>query len=103
MAYSIMVLAALAAAVAPQGGVRWVPLNSPQAKQAQGRAVAPAPVATPEAAVRPAGRFLPAGTLVSLSPLQEISSKRMREGERFEFQENYRKLATMPATDRALG
>ena len=30
-------------------------------------------------------RFLPAGTLVSLSPLQEISSKHMFEGQRFEF------------------
>jgi hypothetical protein len=86
MTYSTIALAALAAAVAPHdGGVKWVPLNSQQAKQAQGRVVAPASVATPDPTVRPAGRFLPAGTLVSLSPLQEISSKHMREGQRFDF------------------
>lgn len=33
-----------------------------------------------------AGRSLPAGTQVSLSPMQEISSKHIAMGERFQFQ-----------------
>jgi hypothetical protein len=86
MPYSTIALAALAAAAAPHdGGVKWVPLNSQQAKQAQGRVVAPAPTATPAPIQSSVARFLPAGTLVSLSPLQEISSKHMHEGQRFEF------------------
>src|SRR5215213_3978175 len=87
--FSSFALAALAAAQAAapssSGGVRWVPLNSQQAKQAQGRVVAPAPAAIAAPLPSPAARFLPAGTLVSLSPLQEVTSKRMREGQRFDF------------------
>ena len=82
MAFSPIALAAFAAVAAPQ----WVPLNSPQAKVLQGQVVAPAANGQPEAPQAPRVlRFLPAGTLVSLSPLQEISSKRMREGQRFDF------------------
>lgn len=40
-------------------------------------------ISTPMAA---AGRSLPAGTQVSLTPLQEISSKKTAMGERFQFQ-----------------
>jgi hypothetical protein len=78
---SILVAAAAAAQV------HWIPLNSQRAKQEQGQIAAPAPASVqPEAAQAPrAVRFLPAGTLVSLSPLQEINSKRMREGQRFDF------------------
>jgi hypothetical protein len=78
---SILVVAAAAAQV------HWVPLNSQRAKQEQGQIVAPAPAnVQSEVSQAPrALRFLPAGTLVSLSPLQEISSKRMREGQRFDF------------------
>ena len=43
--------------------------------------VTPAPVP-----LAPAGRFLPGGTQVSLTPLQEISSKHIRQGERYQFQ-----------------
>ena len=83
MAYSTIALAALAAAGAPQ----WVPLNSPQAKQEQGQ-IATTTRANAEAEAAPApraARFLPGGTLVSLSPFQEINSKHMREGQRFDF------------------
>ena len=83
MASSTIALAALAAAAAPQ----WVPLNSPQAKQEQGQ-IATTTRANAEAEAAPApraARFLPGGTLVSLSPFQEINSKHMREGQRFDF------------------
>jgi hypothetical protein len=85
MRYSAFALAAVAAAGVASAQAKWVPLD--QSKQQQ----PPAPVErtrppTPlEIASRPAGRFLPAGTMVSLSPLQEISSKHMREGQRFPF------------------
>lgn len=45
-------------------------------------AVAPLPAAP---AVAPAARSIPAGTQVSLTPLQELSSKHIKEGERFQF------------------
>ena len=76
---------ALSAAVAAQSsrGPKWVPLNSPQAKQIQGAAPKPE---TPVIQQAPkATGVLPAGTLVSLSPVQEISSKRMYAGQRFDF------------------
>jgi hypothetical protein len=84
MLFTIILVAAAAAAQ-----THWVPLNSQRAKQDQGHITAPAPAIQSVATVAPQGnqmaRFLPAGTLVSLSPLQEISSKRMREGQRFDF------------------
>ena len=51
----------------------------------------PLPAASAQANVAPvqlapAGRFLPGGTQVSLTPMQEISSKHTRMGERFQFQ-----------------
>ena len=73
---------ALLLAATPAVAQKWVPLNSQQAKEQQGQSVAP--VAAQPAQAQPT-RFLPAGTLVSLSPLQEISSKHMREGQRFDF------------------
>lgn len=82
--YLVTALAALAAAqggAAPSSGPQWVPLNQ------VGKATS-APVQQPQAnaaKVRTAGQLLPAGTLVRLSPLQEISSKHMREGQRFPF------------------
>ena len=85
MKYAAFALAALAAAGMASAQAKWVPLNSQQSKQTQGQVAptqqAPAPVET----ARSASRFLPAGTLVSLSPLQEISSKHMREGQHFPF------------------
>jgi hypothetical protein len=90
----------IAAAAAAQA--HWVPLNSTQAKQAQGQ-VAPAPSSPPAPVVVPApgslmagpgpsapvtaqvARFLPAGTLVSLTPLEELTSKHMREGTQYAF------------------
>ena len=75
---------ALAAAIAAQPtGPKWVPLNSPQARQVQGSTPRVAPPAV-QLAPKATG-VLPAGTLVSLSPLQEISSKRMYAGQRFDF------------------
>lgn len=86
MSYTRFALAVLAGTVASgaSAGVKWVPL-SPQAKQDQGRMLAPAPADVQSAQAAREIRYLPAGTLVSLSPLQEISSKRMREGQRFDF------------------
>lgn len=45
-----------------------------------------APVQVAPVALAPAGRFLPGGTQVSLTPFQEIISKRIKLGERFQFQ-----------------
>jgi hypothetical protein len=101
MKYSAFALAAVAAAGAAAGNPNWVPLNSTQSKVMQGQIPAaqqpqaPTPVAavpqsTPSdprsrSQTNQAGRLLPAGTMVSLSPLQEISSQHMREGDRFSF------------------
>jgi hypothetical protein len=85
VAFACAVLVSAAPGLA--AGPKWVPLDSHAAKVMQGQTAAPAPAsAPPEApqAPRPV-RFLPAGTLVSLSPLQEISSKHMFEGQRFDF------------------
>ena len=89
MAYSIIMLAAAAAqTTVPQSGVKWQPLQAIQAPTAQ-----PAPAVTVQTQDVPAiapqrglvAHFLPAGTLVSLTPLEELSSKHIREGERYQF------------------
>ena len=95
MQFTSILVVALAAAQA-----HWVPLNGQQAKQQQGQIVAPtqpaqtpAPMvagqaeAAPAIAARPnaAARLLPAGTLVSLTPLEELSSKHIKQGQRFQF------------------
>lgn len=49
-------------------------------------AFVPPPPTTAPVQLAPAGRFLPGGTQVSLTPLQEISSKHVEEGQRFQFQ-----------------
>ena len=100
MKYSMFAVAAVAAAgmVSAQPAQKWVPLNGQQAKQTQGQAAqmpAPVIVAAPDSAMAgarpsapvtaPIARFLPAGTIVSLTPLEELSSKRIKEGERFQF------------------
>jgi hypothetical protein len=46
----------------------------------------PAPVVAPDAAVAPQGRYLPAGTQISLASVQELSSKHIKEGEHYQFQ-----------------
>jgi hypothetical protein len=56
-----------------------VPLQT-QPVQAQ-----PAQTAVPVAQTAPAVRYIPAGTQVSLSPLEEISSKHVKEGQSFRF------------------
>jgi hypothetical protein len=84
---SSIALAALAAAhgAAPQSsGVKWVPLqqaNQQQAAVAQATAQ-PAPMPGPAPA---ATRILPAATMISLTALQEISSKHINQGDRFQF------------------
>ena len=45
-----------------------------------------APVTVAPMPLAPAGRYLPAGTQVSLTPLQEITSKHLMLGTRFQFQ-----------------
>src|SRR4051794_40954954 len=72
MAYSMIAFAALAAAQAAAA-----PVATPPAAVLQ-----PAPAAP--TIIAPA-RVLPAGTMVSLTPLEELSSKHMKEGQRFQF------------------
>ena len=79
---SAIALAAFAAAQAasPQAAAspKWVPLQQAQTQQAAIPATAP---------VAPAmvTRVLPAGTLVSLTPTQEITSKHLPEGVQLDF------------------
>lgn len=90
----------MVAAAAAQA--HWVPLNSTQAKPAQGQVAPvqsgpPAPVVVPAPGSQMAGpgpsapvtaqvaHFLPAGTLVSLTPVEELTSKHMREGTQYDF------------------
>lgn len=68
-------------------------LASPLAAQTTTAPVTPvpvpqtaAPVQVAPVALAPAGRFLPGGTQVSLTPFQEILSKRIKLGQRFQFQ-----------------
>ena len=79
MQFTSIALAALAAAQA--SGVQWTPLqDSPRQQQAAQAAPAQQQVLAPSAA-----RILPAGTMISVTALQEISSKRTRQGQRFQF------------------
>jgi hypothetical protein len=73
MAFPILVLAAAAAAqaAAPQPAVQ----PAPAASQ----------VITEPAQVVRAARVLPAGTMVSLTSIQELSSKHVKEGEHYHF------------------
>jgi hypothetical protein len=77
MAHMTIALAALAAAqaAAPQAADQSPPTTTNGVPSAQ---VAPA-VQTR------AARVLPAGTIVTLTPLEELSSKHMKEGQRFQF------------------
>jgi hypothetical protein len=78
MPVSILALAAAAAAQAAAPQTQWVPLQAQQAPAQQA-----VPEVAPQAA--PATRMLPAGTIVSLTPLEELSSKHIKEGQRFSF------------------
>jgi hypothetical protein len=84
MSVSFIALAAAAAAhsAAPQSGVKWEPLQGQQAPQPSAQP-APTPVSAPQ--IAPATRFLPGGTQVSLTPLQELSSKHIKQGEHYQF------------------
>jgi hypothetical protein len=53
---------------------------------AAAQAAAPLPAAQPASYGAPAARVLPAGTMVSLAALQELSSKHIKEGERYQFE-----------------
>jgi len=76
------ILVAASAAAAPQ----WTPLNSDAAKQMHGQMVVQTPTVNPTASVpAPVGRVLPAATMVSLTALEELSSKHIHEGERYQF------------------
>lgn len=102
MLYSVIALAAAAAAqtAAPQSNVKWVPLQGQQTQSqvdaraqgfAQGQAalngqpVAPVAAQAPAAPTAFAARFLPAGTQVNVTPLQELSSKHIKQGEHYQF------------------
>jgi len=78
MPFSIFVVAAAAAAQA--ASPQWTPLQ-----QAQPGAAQPEPAQSAAPLTRVASRYLAAGTIVSLTPLEELSSKRIKEGERFQF------------------
>ena len=90
MTVSIFALAAAAAAQAA------APQVDPAQAQAQGYAQGQAAVGAQAPAGQPAfvtsvatqaniARFLPAGTQVSLTPTQELSSKHIKEGEHYKF------------------
>jgi hypothetical protein len=87
-----LALAAIAAAGAAHGQTKWVPLNSPQAKQAQGQAAPAAaaqPVtATPALAIPPpvtGNAVLRIGTEIPLRLEEELTTggKQLRVGQRF--------------------
>jgi hypothetical protein len=87
MVYSVLVIAAAAAAQA-----HWVPLNGPQAKQAQGQVAAPAPAqaaiaapAAPIAAPATTMAVLRVGTEIPLRLVEELTTKgkKLRVGDRF--------------------
>ena len=82
---SAIALAAFAAAqaAAPQAsGPKWVPLQQAQAAQTYPNLVVQNPVPVAPAMVT---RYLPAGTLVSLTPIEEITSKHLPEGAQLDF------------------
>lgn len=87
MTFSVFALVAAAAAQAaaqqPVDPAQARADGYAQAQAALGIQTAPVPVA----AAQPgrAARFLPAGTQVSLTPMQELSSKHIKEGERYQF------------------
>lgn len=90
MTNSVFVLAAAAAAsAAPQSGVKWVPLQGAQTPLVTqpGTTVVPRPQAVSAVALQTssAARFLPAGTMVSLSPLEALSSKHIKRGDHYQF------------------
>lgn len=77
--------AAMAQAAAPQ------PQVSPNHARAAGYAQAQAALSgalsgSGQLQTVAAARVLPAGTLLSLTPLEELTSKHMKEGQRFQFQ-----------------
>lgn len=87
MSYPILALVAAAAAQAA------APHAAVDASQARAAGYAQAQQALGASGAQPAmqpqmnrvGRVLPAGTMISLTPLEEISSKHMKEGQRFQF------------------
>jgi hypothetical protein len=75
--------AALAAstAIAAQAGTKWVPLNSQQAKEVQGGAVAPAQPAAPAPAVAPAPSAADAAPPAS-TPQTQVAAAPVTDGSR---------------------
>ena len=84
MLNSVFAFAAVAAAqgAATQSAPTWVPLQQSQQQAPASQTQAATVVAAPVPAVR---RYLPAGTQVSLAAIQELSSKRVRVGEHYQF------------------
>jgi hypothetical protein len=60
--------------------------NPVAAQSSSQEATAPGVVSMPAPQTSRATRVLPAGTIVTLTPLQEITSKRVEEGDQFQFQ-----------------
>jgi hypothetical protein len=84
--FLLVAVAAAAQAAAPQGHVD--PAQAQAAGYAQAQAAlnpsAAQSVTVPQANPA-AARFLPAGSIVSLTPLEELSSKHIKEGQRYQF------------------
>ena len=65
--------------------IAWSLLLTPAMANAQAQVTPAAPAAPAPALVQVAQRSLPGGTQVQLAAMQEISSKRVREGEKYQF------------------
>lgn len=87
MAFSFLLVAAAAAAqaAAPHDHVNPAQAQAAGYAQAQAALNGSSAQPTPMVQANPAARFLPAGSIVSLTPLEELSSKHIKEGERFQF------------------
>jgi hypothetical protein len=95
LAFACAAIAASTVTAVQANGTKWVPLNSQQAKQEQGQAMAPAPpaisavvapsTAMPVAAPATANAFLRVGTEIPLRLSQELTTKgkKLRVGDRF--------------------
>jgi hypothetical protein len=88
MPVSFIALAAAAAAqaAAPQAAVQSAPASAATVPAQAAPAAAAQLEALPAVAPAPTlARFLPAGTQVSVTPIQELSSKHIKTGEHYQF------------------
>jgi hypothetical protein len=81
-AIALVAFAAAQAAAPHASGPKWVPLQQAQGATTYPNLVVQTPVPAAPAMVT---RYLPAGTLVNLTPIEEITSKHLQEGTRYDF------------------